>query len=70
MKNLVYKDGYLYASAQVGGKSWDLVKYDVTHGLKEIERIENMGDIFHRVMVVRDYIYLLDGRRGITILEG
>lgn len=70
LRNLIYKDGYLYASAQVSGKSWDLVKYDVTNGLKEIERIKNMGDIFHRVMVVRDYIYLLDGRRGIAILEG
>ncbi|UZN23519.1 hypothetical protein GM182_06590 [bacterium 3DAC] len=69
LKNLLYRDGYLYASAQVGGKEWDIVKYDVSRGLKEVERIEDMGDIFNYAMWVGDYMYFLDGRRGVAILE-
>ena len=69
LKNLLYKNGYLYASAQVGGKEWDIVKYDVSRDLKEVERIKDMGDIFNYAMWVGDYLYFLDGRRGVAILE-
>ena len=69
LKNLLYKDGYLYASAQVEGKQWDIIKYDVKGELKEVERVKGMGDIFNHAMLIGKYLYFLDGRRGIAILE-
>ncbi len=69
LKNLIFKDGYLFASARISEKEWDVVKYDVSRGLKEIDRITGMGDLFNSVISVGDYLYYLDGRRGIAILE-
>ncbi|GEM_PF-2438217 len=69
LKNLIVKDGYLFASVRISEKEWDVVKYDVSRELREVDRITGMGDIFNDVIAVGDYLYYLDGRRGIAILE-